>query len=449
MRNTLRKLVLISAVFLLTVPAAAPAQVNPPAPQSPSSSDGVDAPGFVRVPATARGGTGGFVDVPAYAACRYVTVGNPNAGGEAIALQSATNWTNWRTNPPPGDSQTVCCRPQTVTLCQGAAGGAVTRTLPYTVFAQQQFPAATCTDQWGQTYTDMQTWTCGATGSGVAADGQWNAGGDSLTCAPNAFTSGCSASCGPGTTTTYNSCGQVQSVNACNNGPCCTTNWEISSTGACSGSCGGGYGYEAVTYTDYGTCNSGSYTTTQGCINSTPCCTNNWQVSSTGACSGACGGGSGTQSVTYTNYGTCGGGYTTTQGCTNSAACCVPNWQYTACNQGTGQKTRYDANNCPGSVSTQVACTYGVLGSATCSPYNDWVSGKPQSQQGACAVESGPTFLTCGAVGNVCPSTWSGSGDAAGAGNPALPNCSGGSSQCNNGYDSQGALDAFSCCGYY
>lgn len=109
--------------------------------------------------------------VDMYDFCR--TIDGP-AARLPIPLGSAAEWQAFRQYAPASAVQTVCCRPQTVTLCQGAAGGTVTEALPYTVLGAQQSPVATCTDQWGQPYTDSQTWTCGQTGSGVTADGLWN-----------------------------------------------------------------------------------------------------------------------------------------------------------------------------------------------------------------------------------------------------------------------------------
>ena len=297
-------------------------QAYPPAPQSASSQDGVDAAGWVRVPDTAHGGIGGFVDVPAYAGCRYVTV-TSNTGGESIPVGSAASYNSWRASSWTGHTMQVCCRPQTVTLCKGAAGGTVSETLPYTIYGQSQTPVATCLDQWGETYTDSETWVCGQTGSGSGADGSWaQSGSDSYGCTSNAFTTGCSASCPTttGTTTTYDSCGNVQSVNAC----------------------------------------------------SISCCTNNWQESV-----GACGAGN-TQTVTWTNYGTCGGSFSYQQGCI-----CSPTYSCGACDQGTGQKTCTDTT-C-GTGSTQQACTWTQVGGSSCSPY-------------ACSAQS-PTVCggeTCG-----------------------------------------------------
>lgn len=256
-----RRLALTVAV---SVAMASPShgQVYPSPPQSTTSSDGIDAPGFVRVPAVGQGGVGGFVDVPAYGACRFVTVTRPGVGGEAIALQSKANWLNWRTHTPAGDTQEVCCRPQAVTLCQGAAGGTVPMTLPYSILGEALQPVAQCIDQWGKPYEDTQTWVCGEAGSGVMADGNWQQqGGDAYTCSPNAFTSGCSATCPTtaGTTTTYDSCGNVQAVNGCTIS-CCTSNWVKS----CNG--------DLATYSDVGSCHDPSYQIPGGCSPVTSSC---------------------------------------------------------------------------------------------------------------------------------------------------------------------------------
>ena len=273
------------AVFLAAAPAVA--QVTPPAPQSPTSSDGVDAPGFVRVTSSARGGTGGFVDVPAYGACRYVTVTDPAAAGEAIALQSASNWKNWRSHPWAGDTQTVCCRPSTDTLCQGASGGLVTASVQgtgvngYGVLGGIGTAVATCNDPPYGTYVDQRNYTCGQAGSGVNADGQWSqSGGDIDTCTANSYvTTGACSTAGVGGwgslwETVYNSCGQVTGQGyfgpACYTQPPCTSNWQPS-YGACSGACGGGAGSQTVTWTDYGSCNGGSYSYQQGCVNNGAC----------------------------------------------------------------------------------------------------------------------------------------------------------------------------------
>lgn len=221
----------------------------PPPPHSPASYDGIDAPGFVRVQSTAHGGTGGFIDVPGYQACRFVTIDDPTIGGEAILVNSAANWLSWRKYRPAA-WQTVCCRPQSsygrnglpVALCVGSASGTVSPQLRgsdptgYARYGESDTVTATCTDASGRTYTDQQTFTCGSTDmvtpNSVTADGQWAI---TPSCTPNATTSACNATCpgGAGTQTTYDSCGNVQSISACSIG-CCTPMWQTS-CGGCAG----------------------------------------------------------------------------------------------------------------------------------------------------------------------------------------------------------------------
>ena len=410
------KTVLRLAVFLAT--ATAVAQVTPPAPQSATSTDGVDGPGFVRVKAAAQGGTGGFVDVPAYAACRYVTIGDPHAGGEAIALQNATTWSGWRTNPWPGDTQTVCCRPQTVSLCQGAAGGAVSEILPYTVLGGQQQPVATCTDQWGETYTDSQTWQCGQTGSGVAADGNWNeSGGDSYVCTPNAFASGCTASCGGGTTTTYDSCGNAQSVNACNTQSCCTPG--APSCGACStgGSqtCGDG----CSTWQQACTCDAAyGADVSSGCV-TCPAATVSWGDNCSASVLDAATGGS--TPVTFSGAGysgsgtaTCGsGGWSVSGTCAPTAAATCAAGTVVAWGGGCTAALPSTLNgSAPGDTDT-VTATPPYAGSATvtCSSGSASASGTctpPACSQGQTTTRAcsngvpGSVSQTCQCVGSNC-----------------------------------------------
>lgn len=223
--------------------------------------------------------------------CRVVA--NKTSLPLAVPLGSRSEWQSfrdplpWPAGPHAGTTspnhfldssagQTVCCRPQSVTLCQGAPGGTVAMSLPYTAESDSRTLTATCVDQWNKTYTDSQTWQCGHSGSGAAADGAWSeVGGDSYVCSPNAFTSACSATCGgggstaTGTQTTYDSCGKVQSVTSCTIS-CCTTNYQAA-TGACSGSCGGGSGTQTVTMTDFGSCHNASYSYIQNCVNNTSC----------------------------------------------------------------------------------------------------------------------------------------------------------------------------------
>ncbi|MTK63880.1 MAG: hypothetical protein F8N15_04985 [Methanobacterium sp.] len=62
----------------------------------------------------------------------------------------------------------------------------------------------------------------------------------------------------------------MQSTSVCSIS-CCTTDWRESSVGACSGACGGGSGTRTITMTDYGTCNGGSYTYQTSCVNTGSC----------------------------------------------------------------------------------------------------------------------------------------------------------------------------------
>jgi hypothetical protein len=245
----------LAALVALTGPSSA--QVMPSAPQTPSAQDGTDGPGFIRVPSSLKGGTGGFVDITGYASCRFVTTtagGDATKNGEVIPVATLAGWQAFlgRSNPD-GDTQVVCCRPKAIQMCQ--VGGAVpqTVTLPYTILGQQQQPVMECTDQWGDPYKDTQTWVCDETGSGVTADGQWaEQGTDAYQCAPSAYTTGCTVSCGGGTQTTYDSCGNVQAVTACSTQACCTPSYSKS----CNTT--------TAIYTDT-TCGTGSYSVSGGC----------------------------------------------------------------------------------------------------------------------------------------------------------------------------------------
>ncbi|MDR3438193.1 hypothetical protein [Telmatospirillum sp.] len=344
-----------------------------------------------------------FVDPGAFGYCRYVAVPASSPNQQVIPLYSDAEWQSWRSSPPTGDTQTVCCRPKTVTLCAGAAGGSISETLPYTILGQVQTPVATCVDQWGKTYTDSQAWTCGQTGSGVTADGLWTGGTDAYVCTPNAFTSGCSASCGggttaSGTTVTYDSCGNATAVNSCSIS-CCTTNWQVSNVTTC-----GSNDLQTVTKTDYGTCNSGSYTYQQACV-----------------CS--------------PTYNSCG-----------------------ACNQTTGVKTCTDTT-C-GTGSKTVACSYGAIAGASCSPYaydgdplptgqtTIRVGGSDPTKWGACNInvcwDDG-----CGCEGTACTSRWSSWGGANGYANTCpygiIPTAT---KWCDSTWNCSGGLTGFSCMGY-
>jgi len=233
-------------VASLISPFPSRAQVYPSAPQQATTVDGVDGSAFARLPA----GNSGYLD-PNSQYCRYVTNGGSHE--DVIPYSTPEEWQNYRAGvknglAPPGITEVVCCRPQTVTLCRIGGGPIQTVTLPYTVYGQSQSVTLSCTDRWGATYTDSENWQCGFQGAATVtdpmADGLWSdPGGDSYACSPSAYTSACTVSCGGGTTTTYDSCGNVQSVNACNTQACCTPNMV---TTGCSGSCGPNGGAQSV-----------------------------------------------------------------------------------------------------------------------------------------------------------------------------------------------------------
>lgn len=354
-----RRSALVVAFTVLAFSAPASATIYPSAPQSPQSSDGVDGSspyGFAR---SVADGQWGFVDVPAYSSCRYVTTGTK----EDIPLGAASTWAGWVTTVShrQGDQEVVCCRPQAPAssdFCQtygGTPGGLSPSSLPYTpsqavggVSTTSVTVTTTCTDFAGQ-YQDTVTYNCGATGSGLSSDptvdGLWKkSGADSATCTPNASLGACSVSCGGGTQTIYDSCGNATGSQSCNTQACCTTNYQVTATGACTSSlgCGGNPGTQSVTYTDFGTCNSGSYTTSQGCT---------------------------------------------------TGACCQPNW-VKSCNTTTATYT--DANNCPGSTPYTVAngCTAYYCGcSGTCTPTTYTV---PQTNGGSCTYTDCQYNWPCG-----------------------------------------------------
>ena len=330
MTISLRSLTGGLALLLALVSTPGMAQVTPSAPQSASSNDNHDqGGGWVSVPP----GASGFIDVPAYASCRYVT----NVGGlnQSVPIQSATAWYSLQSGinnsqQDPLMELSVCCRPPPspgIPLCVGSAGGTVYEELPYTITGQNQTVTATCTDVWGETYTDSQTWSCGTIGSGVTADGKWSeAGGDSYVCSPNAHSdvSGCAGSCGIGSqnVTVYDSCGNVTSSynQNCDTGvPCCVPN------GSCSGACGGGAGTD----------NCGN-----SCVNNADCpvaqCTTHQYCCGDGYCYNDCGDGtqcnannqggcaSGNCCIIDPSTGNCGGNtWTTSTSCTPCTSCVV------------------------------------------------------------------------------------------------------------------------------
>ena len=240
-------------VFIVTGNAVFADSVPPP-PHSPTSSDGIDAPGFVRVQSTAHGGTGGFIDVPGYRACRFVTIDDPTIGGEAILVNSLANWNSWRRNRPT-TWQTVCCRPQTVTLCASATGGPQQATVTgigaggYGKLGESGTATAHCSNAPNLDYDETQSFTCGQSGTGVDADGAWT-GGSQPSDICDAQNNTCSGNCGGG-----------QGVDKCgfpctNNQSCCQSNYIYSCT-SCSADCGGGT--QSCYYHDYNNCGGSDY----------------------------------------------------------------------------------------------------------------------------------------------------------------------------------------------
>jgi hypothetical protein len=309
---TLRQVVVAS----LLASFSATAQVLPSAPQSATDNDGSDGPGWVRVKSSLQGGVGGFVDVPGYQSCRYVTSSadqNADDLGEGIPMQSLSNWQNWLTESSAiGDTATVCCRPATPALNSAAMcndGGTATAVTPvngtgtngYGQLGTTGTATATCDNGEYGKYQSTVSYTCAATGSGITADGAWGLSGssDKDTCTANSYTvtGGCSASCGGGNfyQTIYNSCGVVTSQGytgaSCNTQSCCTPVYSKS----CSGS--------TATYTDTA-CGDGSYEVTNGCT---------YVTETVGGTSCSFGipdyapGGASPSSSTYTEFLDCGG----------------------------------------------------------------------------------------------------------------------------------------------
>ncbi len=241
----------IAVAVFASLPAAA--QVLPAPPHSATDSDGSDGPGWVRVKSSMQGGIGGFVDVPGYQSCRYVTSSaDQNAGdlGEGIPMQSLSNWQNWLTESAGiGDTAVVCCRPSTPALnsalmCNdGGTATAVTAingtgTSGYGQLGSTGTATATCLNPPYGTYTTEVPYTCKTTGNGVTADGSWvQSGADSNSCAtstPDTTFGACSASCGGGHEyeTVYDACGKVTSQGnfgpSCNTQACCTPVYSYS-----------------------------------------------------------------------------------------------------------------------------------------------------------------------------------------------------------------------------
>ena len=207
----------------LISPVPSNAQVYPPAPQQSATADGIDGTAFARLPV----GNSGYVD-PNSQYCRYVTNGDTQEN--VIPYSTPQEWLDYRAgvksgSAPPGITEVVCCRPQTVTLCRIGGGPTQTVNLPYTIYGQSQSVSLRCVDQWGATYTDTEQWQCGFQGAASVtdpmADGLWSdPGGDSFVCSPDAYDTGCSAACGTSSTgTRYDSCGNPASY-TCYGGAC-------------------------------------------------------------------------------------------------------------------------------------------------------------------------------------------------------------------------------------
>jgi len=206
-----RGLVVSCVGAILISPFPSNAQVYPQPPQQVAGADSVDGTGFARLPA----GTADYVD-PNSQYCRFVTNGDTQEN--VIPYSTPQEWLEYRAgvksgSAPPGITEVVCCRRQTVTMCQIGGGPPKSVTLPYTQYGQSQSVTLTCVDQWNATYTDTEVWQCGFQGAATVtdpmADGLWSdPSGDSYTCSPDAFDTGCYAACGTTSTgTRYDSCG--------------------------------------------------------------------------------------------------------------------------------------------------------------------------------------------------------------------------------------------------
>ena len=234
--------------------------------------------------------TGG--NFPSAGPCRYVTNAATTPGAVEIPLATPLEWQEFIAGtssgtPPPGIAAVVCCRPAAPTdpFCSGGtvqsvsnvSGGGING---YGQLGPAGVATASCSDAYG-TYTETHSYQCVSGGSGVTADGVWQFQvdqGDSCTSA-NTTTYGACSTAGVGGwgnqwAVTKDCVGNIVSQGyfgpACYTTPPCSTNWQPS-YGSCSGACGGGSGTQTVTWTDYGTCNGGSYSYPQGCVNNNAC----------------------------------------------------------------------------------------------------------------------------------------------------------------------------------
>ncbi|GEM_PF-3793342 len=173
----------------------------------------------------------GWFDVGGF--CKVVDVGDlstlaPNAHGVPVFVPGPPQqWENYRTLAAPNYkgqlTLTTCCRPQNniASLCTEAGATLVSVDRQYGKNGETDEVTATCTDQWGRTYTDSVAVTC--TGdNGPDGQAQWvEAAGDvTSNCTPNAYDTGCSAACDSTSTgTRYDSCGNPTGY-TCSGPPC-------------------------------------------------------------------------------------------------------------------------------------------------------------------------------------------------------------------------------------
>jgi hypothetical protein len=410
----------LAALFAF-IATSATAQVLPSPPHSSSSTDGVNGAGLVHVVSTAHGGTGGFVDVPAYKSCRFVVDGLKAGNDEMIPIDSLSNWQTWLADPGQGDTATICCRPAVDTLCVGAAGGTVTATINgggvngYGIVTSTGSATATCTDQWGKTYQDTRSYTCGQTVSGIAADGVWNKiGGDTDSCSPNAHvtTGGCSVTCGGGRLyqTVYDSCGNVTSQGyngaACNTQSCCTANWQQTDEG-CDAACGGSGNIQYLNH-DANDCpgDADYYSYGAACSNSNPATCSYSPANSTG---GTCSVGA-APNCTETCAATCDSGYSMSgSGCSGTcvADTCNPSTvlngtvgAYPGCTITCNSGYTLSGSSCLAASCTNSCGTYGACNCPGTSSheYTQTTGGPPGNYQ---CVE----YWTCAGLANQCQQT--------------------------------------------
>ena len=173
----------------------------------------------------------GWFDVGGF--CKVVDVGDlstlaPNAHGVPVFVPGPANqWENYRSQAPSHYSGqlvlTTCCRPQAniASLCTEAGATLVSVNRQYGKNGETDEVTATCTDQWGRTYTDSVAVTC--TGdNGPDGQAQWVETGSDATsnCTADAYDTGCSAACDNSSTgTRYDSCG-VPTNYTCYGPPC-------------------------------------------------------------------------------------------------------------------------------------------------------------------------------------------------------------------------------------